>query len=386
MDSTAALSSRRARSRGALLHAVERGPGLTRAELATRTGLSTSAVAAGVADLIAAGLAVEQTVRTPVRGRGRPPTIIRSARPDGRVVGVDFGHSHVRVALASADGTVLQEAAGVVDVDAHAEQALDLAGELVETVLDRAGVPREQVRAVGAGIPGPLHPTGKVASPTILHSWVDLDPAAELQRRLGHPVAVENDADMGAVGERRFGSAAGFRDFIYVKASHGIGAGIVLGGRIFRGATGTAGEIGHTQLSGSANRCRCGKQGCLEAAVSVTEVRRQLEHTHLRPLEEDEAIPSRVLEDPVGARILVDAGRVVGRIVADGCNWLNPQAVILGGELGLSGSAFVEGVRDSLDRYAQSSVAAAVTVLPGALGVRSELMGAIAVAWDHAAR
>ena len=194
--------------------------------------------------------------------------------------------------------------------------------------------------SVAAGIPGPLDmKTGLVRSPTILSTWVDLDPAHELSTRLGRPIQVGNDANMGAHGELRFGAARGCRDFVYVKASHGIGAGLVLNGNTYRGTVGIAGEIGHTPLPDADNWCRCGNRGCLEAVVSISEVKRQITHTRRNP-EADASDPSlmTISSDPVAARVITGAGRTLGRVLADLCNALNPEAIILGGELGTAGA------------------------------------------------
>lgn len=378
-------SARRDRSRRALIDQLQHG-GATRGQLAVNTGLSRSAVAAGVAQLIAAGVAVEEHTDARVSpGRGRRSSVVRLTPPRGHVIGIDFGHMHVRVAVADTQATIFAEDMTILDVDNLADDALARVEQMVRDVLREARVDRDEVSAIAAGIPGPLDLGRRtVSSPTILHSWTTLDVAAELSDRLGGKVHVGNDADMGAIGEHRFGVALGLTDFIYIKASHGIGASAVLNGRCYRGSSGLAGEIGHTSLTGYTQRCRCGKQGCLEAVVSVPEVRAQLANTHLHYDPHTDA-PSltAVAEDPVGARVLNDAGRMVGTVVATGCNWLNPQAIVLGGELGVAGDAFADGVRESLTRYAQPASANDVNVHRAALGSRSELMGALAVAVDH---
>jgi predicted NBD/HSP70 family sugar kinase len=235
--------------------------------------------------------------------------------------------------------------------------------------------------AVAAGIPGPLDlHSNRVRSPTILASWVDVAPDAELARRIGRPVEVANDADMGARGELYYGAARGCRDFVYVKASHGIGAGLVLGGETYRGAIGVTGEIGHTQVGGAGKLCRCGNRGCLETVVSITEFRRQLAEARVDASVDDEPSLTAIGGDPVAARLLAEAGRTLGRVLADLCNCLNPAAIVLGGELGAIGGPFARGVRESIDRSAQPAVAEAVDIRPAQLGLRSELLGAVATA------
>lgn len=376
--------ARRRSTRDQVLAAVtEFGPA-TRAELSRVTGLSRSAVSECVGDLLGAGL-VTASAAVPGGGRGRPAAVlsVRSAR--GVVLGLDFGHTHVTAAVATSGGEVLAECSEQADVDRFPARALDLAAKLARRALRRGGCRPDSVRAVAAGIPVPLDVHAQVVTgPTIRADWAGMDPTAELAQRLGVPVAVGNDADMGALGERAYGAAQGIDDFLYVKAAHGIGAGIVLGGRTYRGAAGIAGEIGHTQIPGATQWCRCGSRGCLETVVSISSVRRQLAHvlsTSTAPIEECDVPPlAELAGDSAAARVITDAGRTVGRVVADLVNCLNPSAIVLGGELGEAGEPFASGVRESIDRYAHPASAATARVLPGRLGARAELLGTIAAA------
>lgn len=207
-------------------------------------------------------------------------------------------------AVADTRGRILAEKCEAADVDQQATDALDAAAEHLAHCLCDAGLDASDLAGVAAGIPCPLDAnTGVVRSPTILAAWVDLDPARELAKRIGRPVFVDNDANMGARGEQRSGAARGCQDFVYVKASHGIGASLVLGGETYRGTLGIAGEIGHTQLPDANSLCRCGNRGCLETVVSITEVKRQLAHIRLRPdLDPLDWSLAAVGGDPVAAR------------------------------------------------------------------------------------
>ena len=231
------------------------------------------------------------------------------------------------------------------------------------------------MRAAAAGIPAPLNSrTDRVGSPTILASWVDLDPREELRRRTGLPFTLGNDAAFGALGEMTYGAARDFSDFIYVKASNGIGAALVLNGRLYRGSQGMAGEIGHTQIDPTGAWCRCGNRGCLEATVSIDVVRRQLEPLGLDPLQPED------MEHPVATKVLAESGRTVGVVIANLCNTLNPEAVILGGDLASTGAHFTGGVRDSVRHLAQPGPALDTAVIPTSLQGRAELLGAVACA------
>lgn len=356
----------------------ERGA-ITRSEVSAATGLSRSAVSSLVTELADGGRLVERdgARRGPGTGSGRPSLVLSPVIPDGYLLALDFGHNHVRAAVADMAYRIRAERLVALDVDAHAAEALDCAADLVAHLLAGLGVGRRAVRAAAAGIPGPLDAGRgrKVRSPTILADWIDLYPAAELERRIGRQVVIDNDANLGAFGELRFGAGRGIGDFLYIKASHGIGASIVLGGRPYRGAAGIAGEIGHTQIAGADRWCRCGNRGCLETAVSIDLVQAELALVSALPRD-----PDRVAGDCVARRVLTGAGRTIGRVVADLCNCLNPAAVILGGELAEYGRPVLDGLRAAIEDYAQPAVSEAVTVLAAERGRRSEIYGALALA------
>jgi len=269
------ISARRDRTRQLLLGELGRRGALTRTQLAAATGLSPSATAAGVADLLADGLMSEDdaTRDAAVPRRGRRSTQLTLARPSGHVIGIDFGHMHVRVAVADTTAAVLAEAERSLDVDQRASAAIAAAADIIHELLGKAGVDRGQVLCVAAGVPGPLDRDRKVvSSPTILRSWIDLPAADELSRRLGLPVIIDNDADMGALGEKRYGAGRDYDDLVLLTLGTGIGGGIISGGRILHGFVGMAGELGHTTVSPTGNPCGCGNQGCLEKHASATAV------------------------------------------------------------------------------------------------------------------
>jgi predicted NBD/HSP70 family sugar kinase len=371
----AGAASAHALLRSQLLALIRDKAPISRSALSRAIGLPRSTTTALVAELLRDGVIAESPARGggPGAGSGRPPTLLSLRKPDGLVAGFDFGHRHIRVAVATGAGQILAEEAAELDVDREAMAALDGACELLAVVLDRSGAHLGEVRAAAAGIPAPLNrETNRVGSPTILAGWVDLDPREELRRRTGLAFTLGNDAAFGALGEMTYGAARDFSDFIYVKASNGIGAALVLNGRLYRGSQGMAGEIGHTQIDPTGAWCRCGNRGCLEATVSIDVVRRQLEPLGLDPLN------PRDMEHPVATKVLAESGRTVGVVIANLCNTLNPEAVILGGDLASTGVHFTAGVRDSVRHLAQPGPALDTAVLPTSLDGRAELLGAVA--------
>ncbi len=352
----------------------------SRGELADATGLSRTTVTTLVADLQEHGLVIDAGAAGERLARGRPPVQLRLDPSAGVAIGVDYGHSHVRVAVADLSAAVLGERRVEVDVDRAPAMALDIGAALAHELVARAGLdPR---RAIGAvmGLPGPLG-----ASP-ILRGWARLDPARELSSRLGVAVTVENDANLGALAEHSLGAGRGVQDLVYLKIASGIGGGIVLGGRLHHGATGIAGEIGHVQVKADGAVCRCGNRGCLETVASAPALLESL-----RPAYGDGLTVRAMLELAAdgghGARrVIKDAGWAIGRAVADLCNSLNPEAIVVGGVVGTAGAPLLDGIRESVDRYAQPGTAEAVRVTASELGERAEVLGALTLALAGAPR
>ena len=372
------LESLRRANQLRVVDALRREGSASRADLMRITGLSRTTITSLLATLLERGMVIESEVEAQRQGRGRPPALLRLAPKAGAVLGVDFGHRHLRVAVADLSSTVLAEQRADVDVDTAAELALDLSSRMVAEVLEEAGLTIDRVVGAGMGLPGPIdRRTGRVRPSVILPAWSGLDAAEQLARRLGVPVDVDNDANLGALAEFTFGAARGLDDVIYVKVSSGIGAGIILGGRLHRGVTGNAGEIGHVEVRADGVVCRCGNRGCLETVASGSALLGVL-----RPVHGDALTLAGMLElaaagDPGTLRVLNDAGRAIGHALGDLCNSLNPGAIVVGGDLSAAGAPLLDGIREAVDRHAQPGAAEAVTVMRSVLGERAEVLGAL---------
>jgi predicted NBD/HSP70 family sugar kinase len=203
--------------------------------------------------------------------------------------------------------------------------------------------------------------------------------AQELTLRLGLPVHVDNDANVGALGESTFGAGRGTRVMAYLRLSAGIVAGLVIDGRPFRGARGVAGEIGHVLVDPQGPICRCGNRGCLETFVAGPALCELLRRSH-GPLTVKDQLRLAKEGDAGCQRVIADAGSVVGRAVADLCNYLNPDLVVVGGDLSVAGDLVIEPMREAVRRYAIPAAADDVEIVAGTLGDRAELLGALALA------
>jgi predicted NBD/HSP70 family sugar kinase len=382
------LESLRERNRMRVVDALRASGAVSRADIARATGLSRSTVSSLVTDLQTAGLVREQDEALGAAAHGgqggRPPVLLTLDTAAGALVGVDFGHDHVRVAISSLSYDVLAEQSVDIDVDSGALESLDTAAGLVHDLLEEAGVAPELVLSAGVGLPGPIdRESGLVRSQPILPSWGGLDPVAELERRLSAPVHLDNDANVGALGEATFGAGRGASVLVYLRLSAGIGSGLVVDGRPFRGARGIAGEIGHVLVDPQGPICRCGNRGCLETFVAGPALCELLRKSH-GPLTVRELVALAVEGDAGATRVLADAARVVGRAVADLCNTINPDVVVVGGDLSAAGAVVLDPLRDAVRRFAIPAAADAVRIAPSELGERAELLGALALAGREA--
>lgn len=358
----------------------------SRADLARGSGLSRTTVSSLVTELLDTGLVVETEDRgTPYKGgSGRPPLLVALAIRPGGVAGVDIGHGHVHVAVSDRSARILAEIETQTDADPHGNVTLDIAADLVRRAADDAGIPVVELLMVGLCVPAPIDRRSARVDHAVLPGWHELAPADELSRRVGLPVVVDNDANLGAIAEHQHGAGRGVADLLYVKLATGVGAGLVLGGRLHRGTAGLAGEVGHVLAREGGAVCRCGSRGCLETEVST---RRLLEL--LRPVYSDDLDLAGLLQlDAAGEtpvrRVLTEAGHTAGRVLAGVCTTLNPARVVIGGSLGAS-ATLVAAIRDGVDRYAHPEAAASCEVVSGKFGGRAELMGSLALAISRAA-
>ncbi|MYT38625.1 ROK family protein [Streptomyces sp. SID8356] len=359
-----------------VVRAVRMAGSLTQAEIARSTGLSAATVSNIVRELKDGG-----TVEvTPTSAGGRRARSVSLSGDAGIVIGVDFGHTHLRVAIGNLAHQVLAEESEPLDVDASSAEGFDRAEVLVKRLIEATGIGPDKIIGVGLGVPGPIDvESGTLGSTSILPGWTGINPSEELSGRLGVPVYVDNDANLGALGELVWGSGRGVKDLAYIKVASGVGAGLVIDGTIYRGPGGTAGEIGHITLDESGPVCRCGNRGCLETFTAARYVLPLLQPSHGPGLTMERVVQLAREGDPGCRRVIGDVGRHIGSGVANLCNLLNPSRVVLGGSLAEAGELVLGPIRDSVSRYAIPSAARQLSVLPGALGGRAEVLGALAL-------
>jgi predicted NBD/HSP70 family sugar kinase len=285
----------------------------------------------------------------------------------------------VRVAVADLEHQILAESGRALDTDQAAADALDAAAELADEVVAKADVDRSRILGAGVALAGPLdRETGEVAATGVLPGWRGIAVANELSRRLdGIPVHVDNDANLGALAETVLGAGRGARELAYVMVSSGLGCGLVIDGHLYRGAGGTAGEMGHVPVDEQGPMCRCGNRGCLETYAGGEALLALMRPSHGADLTLEHLVVLAQQGDPGCVRAVEDAGRAIGKSLATLCNWLSLERVVVGGELAEAGELLLGPLRGAVRRYALPAVSERVEIVEGELHGRAEMLGAL---------
>jgi len=355
----------------------------SRAEIARQTGLSRTTVSTIVTELLETGLVIERaaTGASAKEGQvGRPPVLLALDPTSAYAVGVDFDHHRILVAVADLSLQVLAEREAGWDVDHDATGAIARAAELVDEVLVEAGVDRDRVLGTGVALAAPVdHEAGAIHSSGVLPSWVGRDVMAELQAALGTEVRIDNDANLGALAEVTRGAATKARFVAYVSISSGIGAGLAIDGRPYRGFKGIAGEFGHILMDPNGTLCRCGNRGCLETLAAGPALSALYGTSRGVEVTIPELVALAQEGDAGSSRVIADAGLAVGQALACLVTIMGPETVVVGGELSEAGEILLEPMRRAVLRYAPPASTRELTIVPGALGGRASLIGAIAL-------
>ena len=348
---------------------------VTQAGIARETALAPSTVSSIVKELTALDLLAVDGGHGGRRGQR-----VRFSASAGYLLGVDVGHRHLEVAVADLNLTVHARRRTELPAGHCASDVLSTAHQIASELREGLQITAGRVLQAGVTLPAPVDAHGRgVGSQTVLPRWAGIDVQTAAARLLGCPVVVENDANAGAVSEHTLGAGRGVRDMAYLKVSHGVGAGLVLGDRLYRGATGAAGEIGHITLDESAGLCRCGNRGCLETFVASSAVLDLVLSSGQRPRSVRDVVDAALAGDPGCGRVVADTGRLLGTVVAQLCNLLNPQLVVVGGDLARAGSLLLDPLDQAVRRRALQGGTQPRTVA-SELGAEAHLLGALVLA------
>lgn len=362
---------------GQLLVLVRTGAASTRSDLRRLTGLSRTAVSSRLEQLLEARLV--RTMGELESTGGRPPSGLEFNRDAGVVLAVAIGRSRCQIAVCDLDGRELEQRSDDHPVGSGPDEVMGhVAAVLADYARDR------EVLGIGLSLPGTVDPElGASLDSPVMNGWDGVALAPYLSGVTEAPLFVGNDADVLARAER-IANPGMLTDALVIKASTGLGMGILAKGRIVTGQLGAAGEIGHTKVDIAAGRaCRCGDHGCLEAVAAgwalvarLAESGREVGHVR-------ELVALALAGEPEARALLRESGRRLGEVVAIAINLLNPQAVVLGGDMAGAFDLYAAGLRESI--YARSTALAtrSLQIVPAAYGDRAGLVGCAALALDR---
>ena len=367
----------RALNRNAILNMLLRNGPLSRVQLKDHSGLSGAAVTGVVAELIEDGLVEEMEVGLSTGGR---PPILLTVNYDARAaVGFKLMERGLDAVLTNLSGEVQRHIRRDLP-DTQPDTVVRTAAAVTETLLAESGVPRERLAGIGMGLPGVIDSKSGVCVHSSYLKWHGVPIADLLAQAIGVPAIIDNDVNAFAAAERLFGHGRHAMDLAVVTVGRGIGAGLVTGGRAYRGARGGAGELGHTIVERVGRPCDCGKRGCLEAYASepalVARARETVPELDLGTIE---AVLAHADEPQVHA-LLADAGERVGIALANLVNLFNPELIVIGGEGVRLGDVYFSALRRALRANAFDGLADDLPVIIEPWGNEAWARGAASLA------
>ena len=335
---------------GDILAILREGSPRTRSELAALTGQARSTVGQRLQELIAAGL-VGETLHA--NTGGRPSTAYTFLGHSQVALAADVGVHHAVLAVTTLRAEVIEHWSGGIDIADGPGVVVPAIIERFIELLTQAGRDAGDVAGVGIGLPGPVEfETGRLISPPIMPGWDGYDVAGAFTRAFGCPALVDNDANVLAIGEQ-LSRWPDVQNLIYLKIGAGIGAGIIVNGAICRGARGAAGDIGHVYTSLAEDRpCRCGNSGCVEAVAGGEALAATLAAKGLPAKTPADVVALARAGNLETTHLLREAGRAIGSVLATCIAILNPEVIVLGGEIAEIGEPVIAGVRESVYRRA----------------------------------
>ncbi|MBA2721017.1 MAG: ROK family protein [Chloroflexi bacterium] len=380
-----------------VLDEIRLGRSRSRNELVERTGLGRAIVAQRVGELLERGLVVEGDPG-PSTG-GRPPRRLTFRADAGHLLVADLGATSVDVALTTLDGQILGHRDEPAEIEAGPEAGLGRVEELFDQLLATTHAVPGRLWGIGIAVPGPVEfATGRPTSPPIMPGWDGYPIRERFTARHAAWVWVDNDVNVLALGEGRSGVAAGHEDVVVVKIGTGIGAGIITGGRLHRGAQGSAGDVGHIQVTDDPGVvCRCGNIGCLEALAGGAALGRAGEEaaragrsarlqTALdqrgRVTAEDVARAASA-GDPTAVAMLQGAGRRVGSMLASVVNFFNPSLIVIGGGVANSPDQLLASIRETVYRRSLPLATRDLLIQRSSLGGLAGVIGAASMVVDE---
>jgi predicted NBD/HSP70 family sugar kinase len=363
---------------GAMLQLIREGEGATRSDLAALTGLARSTIAQRIEQLVAQNL-LRPAGESESTG-GRPPMLFAFNEGAGVVLAADLGATHSRLALTNLGGRVLAEEAGEIAIAAGPHEVLDWVDERFHALLRESGRGDADVHGIGIGVPGPVeHATGRPRNPPIMPGWDGYAIPERFADRYRVPVLVDNDVNIMARGEQ-WTNWRQVSHLLFVKVATGIGCGVIVDGRIHRGADGAAGDIGHIRVVTGDDTdevvCSCGNVDCLEALASGGAMARRLSDQGLEAADSRAVVELARAGEAHAVRLVRDSGRLIGEVLAASVNLYNPSVIVIGGDVAQAHEQLLAGIREVVYQRSLPLATRHLRIVRSQLSDRAGVIGA----------
>lgn len=364
---------------------------ISRAELSRKTRLAIPTVMRIVEELKEEGFLVELGIAQ--SSGGRPPKML-GLNPKGKyAIAVKILPNELRVALANLKIEFLAKTKEKIKSSAGYERILIRLNEIIREMVEKAGVDFQDVLGIGIGVPGIVnYSTGKVVFAPNLKGWIDLSVGSDMEKELGVPVFIENEARISTLAEKWYGSGRKVKNFVCVDIAVGIGAGIVIDGNLYHGFENLAGEIGHSIVieNGHGPPCNCGRRGCLETVASNTAILKSIKRNptpmimelcqgNKESLTMKHIIRAVLAGDKRPQEYIQKAAKYLGRVIGQLINVINPEAVMINGDITLAGEVFFDPLKKEVKKYAFRTSNVPTKIIPSNLGENLGLIGAASI-------
>ena len=358
-----------------VLEAILREEPLSRAKISELTGLNKATVSSLVQDLIDNRLVRE--IGTGVSSGGRKPVLLEFIASAGYAVGIDLGVNYLRGVLTDLRGTIVAERQAPLP-SPGADEAFNVLRPFIQELMADAPASAFGIVGIGVGVPGLVDRSGTVLyAPNM--GWRDIPLKEALGRTFGIPVLIDNEANVGALGEQKYGIGRGISNMVYVSVGIGIGTGLILHRELYKGASGFSGELGHLSVEAHGKPCRCGNRGCWELYASEQALLDQAAELGY-PRDLDELLAAASAGDAKVRELLEGIGEYLGVGISNIVNVFNPNAVVIGNRMSKAHPWLEEAVRRTVEQRALGFHLRNVHLLYAELGERSAVMGAAELA------
>lgn len=365
---------------------------ISRAEISRQLDLSRSTVTEIVKELIPTGLVAE--VGNGESSGGRKPILLEFQDDAKVILGIDIGATHVSVAMTNLRGKLLFWKEKDYPVRENVEGTFNAIDELCNDCFSTLKHGSDMLLSIGVSVPSPVDPIHpEYLSETIIPSWHGKSGLEILREKYGVPVYLDNDANLGALAEHWWGAGKAVNDLIYIKISNGIGAGYILGGKLYRGSKGIAGEMSHMPIDPNGRLCGCGLRGCLATVISAWALKERIgilsnlypNSSLLNGIPSIIDIENAALNgDQLAIQVVTEATNYLTIAITSLVNLINPDMIIIGGSLSRLGELVINPIQKKIDECALVSSVSKTKILTSKLGSQGIALGAATLAIEQA--